>query len=253
MLLGEVIVGSCIHALLKSHKDKIPILIDSMNSPPDHQELPFDISVAGITTGHLYDAWSILKFSLSMEGLVINPSDLEYVRVEEDTVSSKGVRINFTKCHLFPSKKVKTDLEIKKIQDEGLYKVVDFMRLKTGSVTNISTVYLKDTFIESIKLLNAKNIMSLSTLTKEQLTDFDYSDTIVKFISQKELSDNENIHRPPIRKGSIHRRNLKIEVMKRDVESLEENVYKSSKRVKYYDRKKRNDILKAYRRDNSSL
>ena len=83
--------------------------------------------------------------------------------------------------------------------------------------------------------------------------DFDYSDTIVRFISEKELLKDKRLYRPKISLVRDARRNPKLTVVERRVSSLEETVYKSSKKVKYYDRKKRNDILKAYRRNHPSF
>lgn len=253
MFLEDVIVGSCPYALLKSYAEKIPIVIDRYGSPDIDLEFKKQISIESLKTKSMADSWSMLKFLLSMEGLVVNPGQLEYLRIEDNALSFRNTTINFRKCHLFPSSVAKTELDVLRIENQDIYKTSDFMRLKFCNASNIDSIFPKDTFIDAIKCYGKKDVLAISTLSKEQLTNFDYSDTIVRFISEKELLKDERLHRPKISSVREDRRNPKLTVIERRVVSLEETVYKSSKKVKYYDRKKRNDILKAYRRNHSGF
>lgn len=253
MFLEDVIVGSCPYALLMSYAEKIPIVIDRYSSPDIDLEFKKQISVESLKTKSVADLWSMLKFLLSMEGLVINPRELEYLRIENDTLSFRNTTISFKKCHLFPSFIAKTELDVLRIENQNAYKTSDFMRLKFCNASNIDKILPKDTFIDTIKCYGKKDVLAVSTLSKEQLTNFDYSDTIVRFISEKELLKDKRLYRPKISLVREGRRNPKLTVVERRVSSLEETVYKSSKKVKYYDRKKRNDILKAYRRNHPSF
>lgn len=251
MLLEDVIVGSCIHALLKSYSDNIPIVLVDHEVPSVDMTLDHPIRVETLNTSEVDDAWSMLKFLCSMKGLIINPHSLDFLRIEKNNLGFRGAAVEFGKCHLFPSQTIRADLDIRKVEHEDLYKTMDFMRLKFCNVTNIDTIFPKESFIKLIRCFGKKEVVAVCNLTKEQLTNFDYSDTIVRFVSQKELLKDERLHRPITRGES--RRNPNLEVIERRVTSLEEVVYKSNKKVKYYDRQKRDDILKAYRRDSSSI
>jgi|14_taG_2_1085336.scaffolds.fasta_scaffold01384_2 hypothetical protein len=251
MLLSDVIVGSCIHALLKSYSEGTPIVLVDYESPSVDKRFEHPIRIETLNTLEVVDAWSMLKFLCSMRGLIINPDALDFLRIEKNNIGFRGTSLEFEKCHLFPSRTIKTDLDIRKIEHENLYKTMDFMRLKFCNVTNIDTIFPKESFIDLIRCFGKKEVVAVCNLTKEQLTNFDYSDTIVRFASQKELLKDERLHRPITRGES--RRNPNLEVIERRVTPLEEVVYKSSKKVKYYDRQKRDDILKAYRRNSSSI
>lgn len=251
MLLEDVIVGSCIHALLKSYSENIPVVLVDHEIPTVDMVFDHPIQVETLSTLEVGDAWSMLKFLCSMRGLIVNPDTLDFLRIEKNNIRFRGTSVEFKKCHLFPSQSIRTDLDIRKIEHEDLYKTMDFMRLKFCNVTNIDTIFPKESFVELIRCFGKKEVVAVCNLTKEQLTNFDYSDTIVRFVSQKELLKDDRLHRPITRGES--RRNPNLEVIERRVIPLEEVVYKSNKKVKYYDRQKRDDILKTYRRDNSSI
>ena len=251
MLLEEVIVGSCVHALVKAYSESIPIVLVDQSEPDVDVVFDHPVRVETLNTTEVVDAWSMLKFLCSMRGLVINPDTLDFLRVEKNNIGFRDTSIEFKKCHLFPSQNIRTDLDIHKVEHEDLYKTMDFMRLKFCNVTNIDTIFPKESFVKLIRCFGKKEVVAVCNLTKEQLTNFDYSDTIVRFVSQKELLKDERLHRPITRGES--RRNPNLEVIERRVTPLEEVVYRSNEKVEYYDRLKRDDILKAYRRDNSSI
>jgi len=153
----------------------------------------------------------------------------------------------------FPDSTIKSELEILSTDQRDSYKIIDFMRLKFCSVSNLVPIFPKESFISRIESTGKKELYSVSHLTREQLTDFNYSDTMVRFIVQKLLAEREDIHRPLIHKGGSVRRIPKLEVTERVVVPLEEVQYKSTEKIKFYDRKKRSNIVKAYRRDYPSI
>jgi len=253
MLLEDVIVGSCAHALLKSYSEGIPIILTSFDGPTLDLEFSDSVHIENLATTRQIEAWQMLKFLCSMKGLIVNPTQLSYLRLEDGMARFKDTEVIFSKCHLFPSANIKCELNVLRTEQEGLFKILDFMRLKSCSVSNIDTITPKDTFIRQVKCFGKKEVVAVSLLSREQLTDFEYSDTIVRFITQKILLGNKELHRPLISKESASRRNPALTVLERRVLSVSEVVYGSSKKVRYYDRKKRDDIFKAYCRNNPCI
>jgi hypothetical protein len=105
-----------------------------------------------------------------------------------------------------------------------MYKTVDFLRLKFCDATNLGSIFPKDTFIDTIKSIAKKDLIAVSFLEKENLNSFDYSDTIVRMITEKLLLDSDRIVRPSVGRHSNSLRKPKLEVIKRDVFPLEEVV-----------------------------
>ena len=248
-----MIIGDHVSALIKSYTDKIPIIMPSYIPPSIDLQYESDFNVAQLSTRSHTESWYMLKFLCAMEGLVINPDRLESVRVVEDQIYYRGNDLCFEKCHIFPGKEIKIDLDVKQYLDENKFKIIDFMRLKFCDASKLGCILLKSHKIFKIQSIGKKEIYAVSFLEKEDLTNFDYSDTMVRFIVEKTLLENKNLHRPLIRQDSDSRRIPKLEVVERRVIPLKETVYKSTKRTKYYDHKKRNDIIKAYCRHNTSI
>ena len=253
MKLQDVIVGGCVYSLLRSHLYKVPVVMPEHKQPSIDMTFESEMTFENLVTKRHCDAWSMLKFLCAMQGLIVNPFDLEYVRIEGDTLTSKGINIQFKKCHLFPHSVVKTDLETSRIEHENCYKIVDFMRLKFCDASNLVSIFPKEGFISRIESIGKKEMYAVSYLQKEQLTNFDYSDTMVRFMVQKMIENNDGVHRPLVSKDREVRRKPKLEVTERKVLPMEEVVYENSKRVKFYDRKKRSNIIKAYRRHCASV
>ena len=253
LILNEVIVGQSVHSLLKSYSEEIPIVLPQHHQPTIDLKFDKEMKVEQLKTKSQSELWSMLKFLCAMKGLIVNHQDLEYVRIKDNQVKFRGVEIEFQKCHVFPHTMIKPDLEIESTIDQDSYKIIDFMRLKFCDASNLVTIFPKDNFISKIESTGKKELYSVSYLTKQQLTKFDFSDTMVRFIVQKLLVDRKDIHRPLIHKNGKVRRIPKLEVLERLVFPMEEIQYKSTKRIKFYDRKKRVNIIKTYRRNHPSI
>ena len=139
-------MGQDVTALLKSYMDGIPLVL------PDHArptpDLKFDnrIKIEELETVSQSEAWSMLKFLCSMRGLVINPDNLEYVRIGTSSLTFRGVEIQFKKCHVFPHARIKTDLEIIETRGENSYKILDFMMLFFRNLLLVDLNYLTNYF-----------------------------------------------------------------------------------------------------------
>ena len=238
---------------MKSFMDNTPILMPTMECPTVDLRFDRQVVVEGLATVRQDEAWSLLKFACAMKGLIVNPRPLEYVRIEGNEVRSRDISIRYNKCHIFPDQKIKTDLKVKTTEGENNYKIIDFMRLKFCDASNLGSLFTKSNFISTVESIGKKELFAVSTLTQKQLMDFDYSDTMVKFNVQKLIENEEGLHRPLVNKDRATRRKPQLEVVRRLVLPMEEVVYESSKKVKYYDAKKRSNVIKAYSGYSSSI
>ena len=251
MNCSEVIVGSCIYSLLKSYSENKKLLLTNFSPPLFVDFFSSKIIIENQEYKNISDAWSMLRFLVSMRGLIINPTEPYSVRIEEDTIRFSGNCISFKKCHLFSCRKTKVDLDVKRTLNSDLYRVVDIMKLQFCNVENLETLCVSDSFVQKIMFFGKKKIVCLSKLTKEQINSFDFSDTISRFYVEKKLLDCEDLIRPLISPTRGHRKPKPI-VVERVVEPLDEVVYNSTRKVKYYDSKDRINIIKTYCRDNTN-
>ena len=233
-----------------SYVKNMKIVLTSFSEPHFAEEFDQPISIEGQELSSVSDAWSLLRFLVSMNGLVINPKEVYSVRIESSQLSFGGKVIDFEKCHLFPSDKIKVDLKIKKVLNRDMYRVVDVMRLPFCNAQKLTKLRIDNCFIDEVKFYGKKRIACISELSKNQLNDFDYSDTMSKLYLEKQLLLEDDLIRPLI-SPSRGMRKPKPVVLERIVQPLEEVVYKSTKTVKYYDNKNRDIIIETYRRHNT--
>ena len=198
------------------------------------------------------DAWNFLRFMISMRGLVVNPEEPFSVRIEGDTIRFGRSEAIFDVCYLFPSDSINTDLNIKRRDNVGVFRVLDIMKLPFCNVEKMKDIRIPESFIEEVRFYGKKNIVSISFLSKEQLTNFDYSDTMSKIYVEKSLLSESDLIRPLI-SPSRGPRKPKPVVQDRVVMPMEEVVYESTERVKYFEHHDRGVILKTYRRNHTSI
>ncbi len=222
-------------------------------SPPsfiDRLEPPLEIEGQEFHT--VSDAWSFLRFLISMKGLVVNPEEPFSVRIEDDTVRFGRSEATFDMCHLFPSDSINTNLDIKRRDNVGVFRVLDMMKLPFCNVEKMKDIRIPESFIEEVRFYGKKKIVSISFLSKEQLTNFDYSDTMSRIYVEKSLLNESGLIRPLI-SPSRGPRKPKPVVQERVVMPMEEVVYESTERVKYYEHHDRGIILKTYRRNHTNI
>tara|TARA_Y100001954_G_C15734193_1_gene564893 strand:+ start:162 stop:938 length:777 start_codon:yes stop_codon:yes gene_type:complete len=250
----DVIVGSCFDSILKSYTENKKIILTRFD-PPHYVDV-FDKKyiIEKQFFHRVSDAWSFIKFMISMRGLVINPESPFSVRVQGDRVYFDRHEVHFHRCHLFTDQKVKVDLEVSSIENENMYRVLDIMKLHFCSVEdmNMTSIRIEDSYIDEVRFFGKKEIICISYLDREQLNSFDYSDTMTRFHVEKALLSEGGLRRPLI-SPTRGPRKPKPYVTERIVEPLKQTIYKSTKRIKYYGRENSFDIVKTRSGYNTSI
>jgi len=128
-----------------------------------------------------------------MAGLMPLSDLAENMRIKERQLSittrhSRLIRINFDKLVIFDDKKV-SGLTTTTRKEKGKNRVIDWINVRSGC--NHDHTYLEDdhdfvkkiTFYPTKRSDNSswKDLFAESYLTDEQLTDFNFSDTMVRF------------------------------------------------------------------------
>mgnify|MGYP003134548983 FL=1 len=250
-----IIVGSSVYALLLSYHKKLPIILTSFQPPSADQLFEKSLLVEGISFNRQSDCWEFLKFLLSQSGLVKNSTPPTYVRVEDNIYfnsSGQKLELKYNKCLLFSDHIIKCANEIKKVENKGIYRVLDFLKLKYCDVSGLNPLKPKHTYISEIIFEGSKDIICVSFLNKEQLLNFDYSDTMSRFIVEREIL-NTDFKQPFLDKEKKYKRKPSPTVVSRQVESVERVIYKDSEKIENYGYNDERLIEQAYRRYRAGL
>ena len=253
LVCPNIVIGGCISSVVYAIQNNYHLVCDPHLKPFKFEKL------SGF---NLQGEWSNLLTNMSLGGLVLNSRSIESIRIKASqcTVVEQGASrfsIDFDKCFVFDTKKLNCENEIKKHHSQ-LYKVYDWIDTRSCSFHELSHIKSRDRFVGELYFYetdritgrtNVKDIVSISYLSKEQLNDFNYSDTMAMFkvISILEKHGVKGPRSGYQKSGKIKRGSIKLEPRNRDVVLVSENEYRNSKKIKFLNlRRKKDNILLSY-------
>ena len=217
----EIVIGSSLDAFLFAFKKGIPVFFTKPQIPKKFDFLSpnEEYSLLGIpavktkltdgnkTTfvGNRKDLlWSNLHFILSLSGLIPLSGLCETIRCDKNELItmnsySKMVRIKFAICYYFGDDNVIDLLSIKK--ENTRYIIYDWFDFNKGGKHKIDFLDNDDDFCRKTWFFTtdrnriARSIRDccvISYVTKEQINDFDYSETMSKFYLKKQIKNRVN-------------------------------------------------------------
>tara|TARA_Y100000114_G_C11762522_1_gene330707 strand:+ start:840 stop:1586 length:747 start_codon:yes stop_codon:yes gene_type:complete len=186
-------------------------------------------------TKYKREIWRKIKSLLAMLSLNVDFEQIERISIVDNQLSiSSGSLVSkydFGKCFIFESERVQHENEIREATTEEYYVVDDFKANNLGKDTSDEeSIITESDFVSEIHFYNslridgskyATDIICCSKMTKKQLYNFEYSDTIVGFKTKHILLE------------SNFPRKLKLEHVNREVYPIQNIKYKNSRSVKF--------------------
>lgn len=206
----EIVVGSSLSALIFAYNNELPIYFSTPQEPkvidymePDDNVDLFGISnepkiinsideekVVGIPKYHL---WGRLMFLLAFDGKAPLSYLCDSMRYNGETLVfndeySKIGEIEFQKCYYFGDPNARQIVRIKK--EATKYACYDWVRFRVGGKHECDYINTDDDFVSQILYYprptkqgnnGLKDACAISTLTADQIHNFDYSETMARF------------------------------------------------------------------------
>ena len=207
----RVVIGSNLEAVLFAFIYELPLLYSRPERPFRFDYLPkgADLKCVGlekmehkafthadpINLGHSKaELWGRLLFLLSLKGLAPLGNLCESLRYSGDRLVcsneySKIAEIKFQKAYYFGDDNC-TGLVIQKTVANPVYTCYDWIEFNRGGKHEIDLIQTEDDFVNEVWFYPSdridgatavKDACVVSTLTEEQLLDFDYSQTMARF------------------------------------------------------------------------
>lgn len=265
----RVVIGSSLKALLYSYCNDLPILFPTIQKPcyfefinPEVDLAKFGIQNESFTLptadkekkfGHFQrDLWRDLAGMIGLRGNMPMLDKTLALRLEDEkslkatTNNSRFARFKFEELIVFDDNISGLDCELIKPAPD-LFRVVDWIEIKSGKSQKINYFQTNDDLVREIFLypsdkvdgLNQDNLdaASISYLNREQLSQFEYSDTYAKFkvfkifkeAGFKGTSNGWSKENPLLKKYYA----LKIETTKREVRQEGRSIYKDTDNIKF--------------------
>ena len=207
----NIVIGSSFSAVLYAFVNKYPIFFaeerrpfrfDYLNPEIDLSCLKIPLEAKTLTTfdemkvvGHSKELlWEKLLFLMAVEGRSPLSNLCGTIRYDGNSVVcsneySKIMEFKFNECHYFGDEKTTGIVQQNKL-DEDTYICYDYIGFNKGGKHEIDYIKTSDNFVGEIWFYpsdridgntSVKDACIVSTLTEEQLSNFDHSETMARF------------------------------------------------------------------------
>ena len=236
---NKVVIGNNLDAILYAYKTNSHILLNDVASIFSFDAILHEIDLGDVkfaSGSNKLEVWKQVSYMLNMRGLNPFGGEIESIRLnlEENEISifskffSRQI-LRFSTLHVFDTEKVH-GLPIPDIEATG-YRVFDWFAVKSGTKHDYDCLEDNSDLVKKIHFYLSpriagnkqyKDLVAESLLTKKQLGNVDYSDSIsrlkvlhmMKEAGIKGTSNGNNYHLP-----------LKIELQKREILPLKVTNY----------------------------
>ena len=228
----KIVIGGNLSAFIYAYNEKLPLIINKLDPPHRFEK---------INTNNLkLDLWNKLYFILSLSGLnLLEPTN---IRIKKDkiiaiTENSAAIKFNINQAIIFDDESV-IGLPLA-IEKNDKFIVLDWMDAKPCMKHTIDHLSTEDDFVKEIFFyptervdgnhLDKKDLVAVSHLTHEELTDFNFSSTYARFKTLKIMGESgiKGSKSGFSDKGQIHH-TLKLEVQKREIKKKKMDLYPNS-------------------------
>tara|TARA_R110000796_G_scaffold49900_2_gene118508 strand:- start:244 stop:1107 length:864 start_codon:yes stop_codon:yes gene_type:complete len=193
----SIVIGGDLRSLLFAYSNELPVIYANPHRPFQFDEIKHEnLSILGLDDTRPYkqsELWARINFFLGLSGLLPMGDSAANIRVIGNQLSvttkhTANIKFNFNKLVIIDDDKISGLPTIKKETREKS-RVVDWVNVRSGCSHNILHLRSDREFIKEIIFYptdrsdnrNLKDLVAISYLTDEQLDDFNFSDTMVKF------------------------------------------------------------------------
>ena len=222
----NITIGSSLQALQHACQNDTKLILNHLGFPDK------------FASSYIKHTWGLLFIKLMLDGKVIGGDTVKNIRITDDyvQVACENNIINnvyYNLLYIFSDENIIGLPDVLEEVDE--HEVIDI--LKTVSLTTPykeKIIETKDNLINKLYIIKEYDTMpieiySISSLTKEQLANFDYSDTMVKFKSEHLLEKNNFVGnaKSPNKPSPIN-----LEVIRRIVRKQMDK-YENTEKIKF--------------------
>ena len=181
-----VTIGNNLAALQHAHQQNSFLILNKLAFPEEFEKT------------YIKKAWGLLYAHLMLKGKIIGGDGVKAISLKEENiiiVCNNNIvnKIKFDKAYIFSDEKIVGLPPVEKEVD--LYRVIDHIRPVYLRIKDTDSIYTKDRFVAELHVIKEHatapvKLYSVSNLKKEDLTNFDSSDTMVRFKCEDLLAEH---------------------------------------------------------------
>ena len=219
----NITIGGSLGALQWAYQHGTRLIINKPSFPPPYE--PSDKKLA----------WGLLYYKLMMDGKIIGGDYVNAIRIDDDDIiiackNNVINRITYENITVFNDENVMGLPDQVKEADhyvitDAMY-AVSFVFKDAGFMLKTGDDLVSEIHINKESINSPAKIAVVSNLTKKQLHDFNYSDTMAKFKTETLLKEAGFM-------GNFHSRDeIVLEVEQRDIQP-KMNFYEDTEKIKF--------------------
>ncbi len=245
MLLKNLVIGNSVESATYAFLNGYYFLHSSGNNPLFFEPVGFKF----LGSERKDYTWSRLQTFLAFHGLLLNYENISTIRIRDNevkVVSDSGlVRYDFGMCEIFDTTGIDLENEVTKALSPVFVVYDDFELANLGGKHSYlepkisrGSLACQIHYYTSSRVDGAHYVtdcVSVSNLTREQLSDFEYSDSMARFAVERHLT-SIGIHgnfMEYYKNGSPKYRKPKVVHKKRTIRKEDMSEYKDSESVKF--------------------
>ena len=263
----KIVVGSSLKALLYAFVNEYPVFFTLPQKPARFEYLSAKLDLSSlklpinIQTLHSFDdkravgiqkllLWERLIFLLSLKGLSPLSGYAHSLRCSDSCMVasneySKIMEMNFKTCYYFGDPHGAGFIEKRKV-DEPIYICYDYIAFNKGGKHEIDYIETPDDFVGKIWFYPSDRIdgntpvrdaCAISKLSRLQLLNFDYSETMARFKTVQVMKDNgmKGKFNGYTKKGTPRHYDFRTTSMRREIRSQENEIDAASSNIQIED------------------
>tara|TARA_Y100000593_G_C4306972_1_gene336248 strand:- start:533 stop:1489 length:957 start_codon:yes stop_codon:yes gene_type:complete len=263
----NIVIGSRLNAVMYAFLNNYPLLLNKHEPPLPFELFPHETNLNNFNVDNLeiglttlngvekfgnpkLELWKRLCYCLSLSGLMPLSNNASSMRIEDDVLkvfvsNTKLIRFKFSQLHVFDGDNVEGLVGQTR---EKLYQVTDWINVRSGMVHEYDRIETDSPFVNCIHFYpsdriegkhDKKDLVAISYLTEEQLSDIIYSDTYVRFKTKsimKEIGirgkrNGKNPNYPHSSQQPYKHVALTLENKSREVRLASANLYEDAENV----------------------
>ena len=235
----KVVIGNSLDAVLYSHTNKLPLLLNSYN-PPFKFDDPDKLDVYRETLS-----------SLAFSGFVPVSDKIQSIRIEDKmikviTTRNLMVKVYFEELVLLDDEKVHGLDPPREIANEGEVKVIHWIAVNSGCKHSVDVLETDDRFINKVFFYRTervggnhdfKDAVTISYLKEEEVNDIEHSDIYVKYKVKKLMKEagirgtrnGKDVDNPE----KFKYYDIRLDIARREIIELRKNVYDDTDCIRF--------------------
>ena len=211
----KIVIGGDLRAIIFAYYNSLPLVFVNLQEPKFYERFRWNLDLASLGIKNLATSlntpngpwtygvqknkiWRHLLYILSMSGLVPLSDKVQKLRIEDNNIlkvtteHSRMIKLSFDKIVVFDNESLEGFPAPHASDDpQKVYKVLDWMNVRSGMSHPYDVIERDDTFVTQIYFYpseridgnhrDKKDLVAISYLTKDEMNDFQFSDTYARF------------------------------------------------------------------------